>query len=205
MTFPETELPDVADAVRAVRVEAKDAGVWVFSAGLEHQVPSVVATDGTVTDGTVTDGPYPETKARHAGGRGFAGGTSYELGATGTTSYDVPAPTTDHRDVRSQTSQHELTAFEHFAPPVGAAPSLTGWADAWLERATRKCPSGSRDPTRVGEPSAGGRDLGRGDAHPGQPGVHCTRTSSGRPGKRGQHRHERFHDLHHRYGVEPRP
>jgi hypothetical protein len=52
----------VAHAARAVRVEAKDAGVWVFSAGLEHQVPSVVATDGTVTDG-----PHPETK-EHLGG-----------------------------------------------------------------------------------------------------------------------------------------
>jgi len=62
MTFPEEELPDVAKAARAVRVEAEDAGVWVFSAGLEHQVPSVVATDGTVTDG-----PYPETK-EHLGG-----------------------------------------------------------------------------------------------------------------------------------------
>jgi hypothetical protein len=62
MTFPEEELPDVADAVRAVRMKARDAGVWVFSAGLLHQVPSVVATDGTVTDG-----PYPETK-EHLGG-----------------------------------------------------------------------------------------------------------------------------------------
>jgi hypothetical protein len=62
MTFPEEDLPDVAKAVRAVRREAKDAGVWVFSAGLLHQVPSVVATDGTVTDG-----PYPETK-EHLGG-----------------------------------------------------------------------------------------------------------------------------------------
>ena len=62
MTFPKEELPDVADAAGAVRLEAKDAGVWVFSAGLEHQVPSVVATDGTVTDG-----PYPETK-EHLGG-----------------------------------------------------------------------------------------------------------------------------------------
>jgi hypothetical protein len=34
----------------------------VFSAGLEHQVASVVATDGTVTDG-----PLPESK-RHLGG-----------------------------------------------------------------------------------------------------------------------------------------
>ena len=62
MTFPEEELPDVAAAARAVRVEAENAGVWVFSAGLLHQVPSVVATDGTVTDG-----PYPETK-EHLGG-----------------------------------------------------------------------------------------------------------------------------------------
>jgi len=54
MTFPEEELPDVQ--------EATAAGVWVFSAGLEHQVPSVVATDGTVTDG-----PYPESK-EHLGG-----------------------------------------------------------------------------------------------------------------------------------------
>lgn len=52
----------MADAARAVRVEAQDAGVWVFSAGLKHQVPSVVATDGTVTYG-----PYPETK-EHLGG-----------------------------------------------------------------------------------------------------------------------------------------
>ena len=62
MTFPEEELPDVADAVRVVRNEATDAGVWVFAAGLLHQVPSVVATDGTVTDG-----PYPEAK-EHLGG-----------------------------------------------------------------------------------------------------------------------------------------
>ncbi len=57
MTFPEEEVPDVAKAVRVVREEAKDAGVWVFAGGLESQRASVVATDGTVTDG-----PYPETK-----------------------------------------------------------------------------------------------------------------------------------------------
>ena len=62
MTFPEEDLPDVARAAHAVAREAKDAGVWVFSAGLEHQDPSVVATDGTVTDG-----PYPESK-EHLGG-----------------------------------------------------------------------------------------------------------------------------------------
>jgi hypothetical protein len=57
MTFPEEELPDVAKAVRVVREDAKAAGVWVFSGGLESQRASVVATDGTVTDG-----PFPETK-----------------------------------------------------------------------------------------------------------------------------------------------
>ncbi len=62
MTFPEEELPDVAKAAQAVVQEARKAGVWVFGGGLEHQVPSVVGTDGTVTDG-----PYPETK-EHIGG-----------------------------------------------------------------------------------------------------------------------------------------
>lgn len=57
MTFPKEDLPDVAKAAQAVAREAKDAGVWVFSAGLKRQPASVVATDGTVTDG-----PYPETK-----------------------------------------------------------------------------------------------------------------------------------------------
>ena len=62
MTFPKEEMPDVARAAHAVTAEAQEAGVWVFSAGLVTQVPSVVATDGTVTDG-----PYPETK-EHLGG-----------------------------------------------------------------------------------------------------------------------------------------
>ena len=56
MTFPEEDLPDVAEAAHAVVQEAKDAGVWVFGGGLHsHEEVSVVATDGTVTDG-----PYPE-------------------------------------------------------------------------------------------------------------------------------------------------
>ena len=58
MTFPEEDLPDVAKAAHEVVEQAKDAGVWVFSGGLERQRASVVATDGTVVDG-----PYPETKA----------------------------------------------------------------------------------------------------------------------------------------------
>ena len=59
MTFPEGDLPDVAEAAHAVAQEAKDGGVWVFGGGLKGQEEvSVVATDGTVTDG-----PYPESKA----------------------------------------------------------------------------------------------------------------------------------------------
>ncbi|MFJ1967060.1 YciI family protein [Streptomyces sp. NPDC087903] len=58
MTFPEEELPEVAEASHQVVREARDAAVWVFGGGLERQQASVVATDGTVTDG-----PYPETKA----------------------------------------------------------------------------------------------------------------------------------------------
>jgi hypothetical protein len=58
MSFPEEDLPEVAEASHAVVREAQDAGVWVFGGGLERQRASVVATDGTVTDG-----PYPETKA----------------------------------------------------------------------------------------------------------------------------------------------
>jgi hypothetical protein len=57
MTFPEEDLPAVAEAAHAVAGEAMDAGVWVFGGGLHyHGTVSVVATDGTVTDG-------PEDKA----------------------------------------------------------------------------------------------------------------------------------------------
>lgn len=57
MTFPDEELPDVAEAALEVVHEAQDAGVWVYGAGLQSQRASVVATDGVVTDG-----PFPETK-----------------------------------------------------------------------------------------------------------------------------------------------
>jgi hypothetical protein len=57
MDFPEAVWPDVGKATRELVQEALNAGVWVFSAGLESQRASVVATDGMVTDG-----PYPETK-----------------------------------------------------------------------------------------------------------------------------------------------
>ncbi|MPQ99675.1 hypothetical protein GB931_17465 [Modestobacter sp. I12A-02628] len=52
----EDDLPDVSRATRAVVHQAKDAGVWVFGAGLPRQRATVVATDGTSTDG-----PPPET------------------------------------------------------------------------------------------------------------------------------------------------
>ncbi len=57
MVFPAEELPDVAKASIAVVEEAREAGVWVYGAGLESQRASIVDTDGSVTDG-----PYPETK-----------------------------------------------------------------------------------------------------------------------------------------------
>jgi hypothetical protein len=58
MTFPEEELPDVADAAHKVVQVAKNAGVWVFGGGVLSQRANIVAIDGTVTEG-----PYPETKA----------------------------------------------------------------------------------------------------------------------------------------------
>ena len=57
MIIPEEDLPEVTKAALEVVREARDAGVWVYGAGLESQRASVVATDGMVTDG-----PYPETK-----------------------------------------------------------------------------------------------------------------------------------------------
>jgi hypothetical protein len=57
MTFPQEDLPAVAEAALAVVHEAQDAGVWVYGAGLESQRASIVAPDGLITDG-----PFPETK-----------------------------------------------------------------------------------------------------------------------------------------------
>ena len=54
--IPEQDMPDVAEAARAVCKEAIDAGVYFLAAGLEDQRASIVAVDGTVTDGT-----YPDT------------------------------------------------------------------------------------------------------------------------------------------------
>jgi hypothetical protein len=57
MTFPEEELPDVAEAAHTVVQEAKDSGVWVFGGGLHsREEVSVVGTDGTVTNGQYHEG-----------------------------------------------------------------------------------------------------------------------------------------------------
>jgi hypothetical protein len=54
----EEDFPEVSDASRAVVQEAKDAGVWIFGAGVERQQATLVGTDGAITDGA-----FPETKA----------------------------------------------------------------------------------------------------------------------------------------------
>ena len=61
--IPEEEMPEVARAAHAVIDEAKDAGVYLFTGGLEKDVePVMVAGDGTVTTGT-----YPQTKDMSGG------------------------------------------------------------------------------------------------------------------------------------------
>lgn len=62
MDISDEDLPQVSADAFAVVEAAEQAGVWVFGAGLAHQVPNLVAVDGTVTDG-----PFPETK-EHIGG-----------------------------------------------------------------------------------------------------------------------------------------
>ena len=52
------DFPAVGEAAHAVVREAKDAGVYIFSGGLDEAVnPVMVAGDGTVTAGT-----YPQTE-----------------------------------------------------------------------------------------------------------------------------------------------
>ena len=58
--IPGEDMPAVAKAAHAVAQEALNAGVYLFTGGLEFQRPSVVAPDGTVTDGA-------ESKAYIAG------------------------------------------------------------------------------------------------------------------------------------------
>jgi hypothetical protein len=56
--IPDADWPEVGEKSHAVVREAKDAGVWIFGAGVERQQATIVGTDGAVTDG-----PDPETKA----------------------------------------------------------------------------------------------------------------------------------------------
>ena len=58
MTFPEEDLPAVADAAHKVVDEAKKAGVWIFGGGVMSETARTVGKDGTITDG-----PYPQNKA----------------------------------------------------------------------------------------------------------------------------------------------
>jgi hypothetical protein len=63
MDVTEEELPEVSAAAHAVIREAKDAGVFVFTGGLDDDVaPVLVAGDGTVSDET-----YPETAGLDGG------------------------------------------------------------------------------------------------------------------------------------------
>ncbi len=63
MVVTAAELPAVADAARAVIVEAQAAGVYVFGGGINEDVaPVKVSADGTVTPGT-----YPETRRIQGG------------------------------------------------------------------------------------------------------------------------------------------
>jgi hypothetical protein len=55
--IPEEEMADVAKAAHAVVREAKDAGVLIFTGGLDPDVePVAVAGDGTITPGVYPGG-----------------------------------------------------------------------------------------------------------------------------------------------------
>ena len=49
--IPDEDMPVVAKAAHAVIQDALNAGVYLFSGGLEDKRASIVDTDGTVTDG----------------------------------------------------------------------------------------------------------------------------------------------------------
>lgn len=56
MTFPEEELPEVANAAHAVMREAQNAGVWIFGGGLHStEFLDVVNERATVNIQPVTD------------------------------------------------------------------------------------------------------------------------------------------------------
>ena len=111
----------MAKAAHAVEQEAMRAGVWVYGAGLEHQDPSVVATDGTVTDG-----PYPESK-EHIGGFAVVDVASREEALSGPPRSLPPAgvrnrcssscPTTP--TLSEAQARHRRPGGDHPGPPRG--------------------------------------------------------------------------------------
>ncbi|CAM3362597.1 hypothetical protein PSET11_02964 [Arthrobacter ulcerisalmonis] len=53
------ELPAVSEAARAVVLEAKDAGVWVFGGGIDESIaPVMVSADGTYPQTAHLEGGY---------------------------------------------------------------------------------------------------------------------------------------------------
>lgn len=63
MQLSQEEFEAAARDSRAVILEAKDAGVYVFGGGLDEAVPPVlVAADGTVSEET-----YPQTRTLNGG------------------------------------------------------------------------------------------------------------------------------------------
>ena len=61
MTFPEEDLPAVAEAAHA----GGSGGRGRRRLGLRRRTANATRASIVATDGTVTDGPYPETKAVH--------------------------------------------------------------------------------------------------------------------------------------------
>jgi len=63
MNIPDEDWAAVGEAAHAVIREAKDAGVYVFSGGINEDVaPLMVAADGSVTNET-----YPQTRELDGG------------------------------------------------------------------------------------------------------------------------------------------
>ncbi len=61
MTFPEEDLPDVAEASHKVVRDARNAGVWVFGGGLAPAASATVV-EARGADKLITDGPFAEGK-----------------------------------------------------------------------------------------------------------------------------------------------
>jgi hypothetical protein len=53
--IPDEEMPEVGRAAHAVCQELIDAGVYLFTGGLEEEPANLVGTDGTVTEGPRPD------------------------------------------------------------------------------------------------------------------------------------------------------